>query len=186
MFQTCPKRVADRVNLGLIPSSEGSWEVACAALKLDTGGILHVHGNVTSKVHKKKHNVFDSSALPVCSPADTGEPKESIHSCNRLLVSTSSEMTDNGCSNSEELMAKNVQTEIPKLREGKSKRWMKPEWTEWAFNAVQRMKEILQNQTLEDWLVTAVHIEHVKSYAPHIDHLVVDIRCLPNSQHSAR
>lgn len=190
--KTCPKGVADRVNLGLIPSSEGSWEVACAALKLDTGGILHVHGNVTSKVHKKKHNVFDSSALPVCSPAGTAEPKESIHSCNRLLVSrpTSSEMTDdNGCSNSEELMAKNVQTEIPnrtQLREGNSKKRLKPEWTEWAFNAGQRLKEILQNQTLKDWLVTVVHIEHVKSYAPHIDHLVVDIRCLPNSQHSAR
>lgn len=183
MFQTCPKRVADRVNLGLIPSSEGSWEVACAALKLVTGGILHVHGNVTSKVHEKKDNVFDSSALPVCSPAGTAEPKESIHSCNRLFVNTSSEMIDNGCSNSKELTAKNVQTEVPSqtwLKEGKSKKLLKPEWTEWAFNAGQRMKEILQNQTLRDWLVTVVHIEHVKSYAPHIDHLVVDVTCLPN------
>ncbi len=39
---------ADRVNLGLIPSSEAGWSVACAALNPRTGGVLHVHGNVTS------------------------------------------------------------------------------------------------------------------------------------------
>lgn len=46
---TCPKEVADHVNLGLIPSSEPSWEVACAALKKTVGGTLHVHGNVDLK-----------------------------------------------------------------------------------------------------------------------------------------
>ncbi|XP_046558610.1 tRNA wybutosine-synthesizing protein 2 homolog [Haliotis rubra] len=45
----CPVDVADRVNLGLIPSSETGWPVACAALKSDGGGVLHIHGNVTSK-----------------------------------------------------------------------------------------------------------------------------------------
>lgn len=43
---TAPKGVADHVNLGLIPSSEAGWEVAAAALKPETGGILHIHGNV--------------------------------------------------------------------------------------------------------------------------------------------
>jgi tRNA wybutosine-synthesizing protein 2 len=42
----CPKNFADRVNLGLIPSSEISWKTACEALKLETGGFLHIHGNV--------------------------------------------------------------------------------------------------------------------------------------------
>ncbi|AEE82410.1 Met-10+ like family protein / kelch repeat-containing protein [Arabidopsis thaliana] len=42
---TAPKGVADRVNLGLIPSSEGSWVTAIQALRPE-GGILHVHGNV--------------------------------------------------------------------------------------------------------------------------------------------
>ena len=36
------------MNLGLIPSSEPGWHVACRALKPKVGGILHVHGNVTS------------------------------------------------------------------------------------------------------------------------------------------
>ncbi|CAH1786073.1 unnamed protein product, partial [Owenia fusiformis] len=48
--EVCPKGVADRVNLGLIPSSEQGWEIACAALKPHSGGILHVHNNVTSFV----------------------------------------------------------------------------------------------------------------------------------------
>ncbi|XP_047941787.1 tRNA wybutosine-synthesizing protein 2/3/4 isoform X1 [Salvia hispanica] len=42
---TAPKGVAHRVCLGLIPSSECSWETAVAALR-DEGGVLHVHGNV--------------------------------------------------------------------------------------------------------------------------------------------
>ena len=36
----------DRVHLGLIPSSELGWPLACAALRRDTGGVLHVHANV--------------------------------------------------------------------------------------------------------------------------------------------
>lgn len=49
---TAPTNVADRVNLGLIPSSELSWETACRALKDETGGILHVHANIDSKTPK--------------------------------------------------------------------------------------------------------------------------------------
>ncbi|CAG7821091.1 unnamed protein product [Allacma fusca] len=45
---TCPEQIADHVNLGLIPSSEASWEVSCRALN-KTGGVLHVHGNVDLK-----------------------------------------------------------------------------------------------------------------------------------------
>lgn len=39
--------LADRVNLGLIPSSEEGWPIAVRVLK-NKGGILHVHGNVTA------------------------------------------------------------------------------------------------------------------------------------------
>ncbi|XP_065878046.1 tRNA wybutosine-synthesizing protein 2/3/4 isoform X2 [Euphorbia lathyris] len=42
---TAPRGVADRVCLGLIPSSEGSWVTAVRALR-SKGGMLHVHGNV--------------------------------------------------------------------------------------------------------------------------------------------
>ncbi|KAG2688300.1 hypothetical protein I3760_09G088800 [Carya illinoinensis] len=42
---TAPKGVADRVCLGLLPTSEGSWVTAVRALRIE-GGTLHVHGNV--------------------------------------------------------------------------------------------------------------------------------------------
>ncbi|OQV12634.1 putative tRNA wybutosine-synthesizing protein 2-like protein [Hypsibius exemplaris] len=44
--EVAPVGVADRVILGLIPSSEISWATACRCLKPDTGGVLHVHANV--------------------------------------------------------------------------------------------------------------------------------------------
>lgn len=44
---TAPKGVADRVMLGLIPSSEAAWPAALAALRPASGGWLHVHANVT-------------------------------------------------------------------------------------------------------------------------------------------
>ncbi|KAF2304683.1 hypothetical protein GH714_037467 [Hevea brasiliensis] len=40
-----PRGVANRVCLGLLPSSEGSWVTAVRALRIE-GGMLHVHGNV--------------------------------------------------------------------------------------------------------------------------------------------
>jgi ribosomal protein L11 methylase PrmA len=36
----------DRVSLGLLPSSEGGWDIAVACLNQVAGGWLHIHGNV--------------------------------------------------------------------------------------------------------------------------------------------
>jgi hypothetical protein len=41
--------MVDRVSLGLLPSSEGGWRYAIKALKVPTGGWLHIHGNVPAK-----------------------------------------------------------------------------------------------------------------------------------------
>ena len=40
--------IADRICLGLLPSSEDGWPVAVRLLK-SSGGILHVHMNINSK-----------------------------------------------------------------------------------------------------------------------------------------
>ncbi|XP_071697573.1 tRNA wybutosine-synthesizing protein 2/3/4-like isoform X2 [Rutidosis leptorrhynchoides] len=95
---TAPKEVADRVNLGLLPSSEDSWATAVRALR-SKGGMLHVHGNVK----------------------DTEEDL----------------------------------------------------WTEQVSNSI---KDISRSEGY-NWDVTIQHVERVKWYAPHIRHLVVDIRC---------
>ncbi|CAB4058856.1 TRM12 [Lepeophtheirus salmonis] len=56
----CPEDVADRVNLGLIPSSECSWEAACRALKIKTGGVLHIHGNVDSSKYESTKEALNT------------------------------------------------------------------------------------------------------------------------------
>ena len=48
-LQVCPRGIADRVNLGLLPTSESGWPTACAALKTETGGWLYIHGNVSCR-----------------------------------------------------------------------------------------------------------------------------------------
>lgn len=95
---TAPKGTADRVCLGLIPTSEGSWVTAVTALR-DEGGILHIHGNVKD---------------------------------------------------SEEHV-----------------------WTNYVSQSIQ---EIARSEG-HNWDVTVEHVERVKWYAPHIRHLVADVRC---------
>ena len=41
--------VADRVNMGLIPSCEDALHLGVAALRIDRGGWLHVHGNAPAR-----------------------------------------------------------------------------------------------------------------------------------------
>ena len=53
LLQLRMRDFADRVNLGLIPSSEEGWPTACAALKTLTGGWLHIHGNVATHVRSE-------------------------------------------------------------------------------------------------------------------------------------
>lgn len=95
---TAPKGVADRVCLGLLPSSECSWVTAIEALR-DEGGILHIHGNVK-------------------------DTEKSL----------------------------------------------------WTNHVVHSISDIAESQG-RCWEVSVDHVEKVKWYAPHIRHLVVDVRC---------
>ena len=53
--------MADRVLLGLLPSSEGAWGLAVRCLK-PTGGWLHVHGNVAfAFFHQAPHRPLHQS-----------------------------------------------------------------------------------------------------------------------------
>ncbi|XP_067944001.1 tRNA wybutosine-synthesizing protein 2 homolog [Watersipora subatra] len=100
--------VADRVNLGLLPSSKPGWKVACAALK-PCGGYLHIHDCLNTKAMSKQE-------------AERCYSEETVTSITDLLRS------------------------------------VKPH---------------------DDWNVKAMHLEKVKSYAPHITHVVLDVRCAP-------
>ncbi|CAO2842541.1 unnamed protein product [Amaranthus hypochondriacus] len=95
---TSPKGVADRVSLGLLPSSEGSWVTAVRALRCE-GGTLHIHGNVKDSEENQ--------------------------------------------------------------------------WTQHVINSISE----LAKAEGRCWNVSLVHLERVKWYAPHIRHLVADIKC---------
>tara|TARA_X000000368_G_C23041678_1_gene717225 strand:+ start:1577 stop:2506 length:930 start_codon:yes stop_codon:yes gene_type:complete len=87
----------NRVMLGLLPSSEMSWELAINSLD-SKGGILHLHGNSSAKKEK-----------------------------------------------------------------------------EWANKVISKLERISDNNN-RDFKFELIHIEKVKSYAPKVNHLVLDIR----------
>ncbi|NWR84740.1 TYW2 protein, partial [Furnarius figulus] len=127
---------ADRVNLGLIPSSEEGWPVACRVLKKDTGGVLHIH-----------HNVETPPAPTPVLPAERGSPE------------VQHPMEDTG-----------------KERVGARVRL---EWQRWAEATATRIQGLLVELHRRPWRTSILHVETVKSYAPHVHHLVLDLECRP-------
>ena len=129
--------MADRVVLGLIPSAEASFEAAIKALNPLTGGVMHIHENVSSK-HK---DGTDENEELKCNYF-TGLP-----SCNKKL---------------------------------------KQKWLHWAIKTAQKIEKLILNVTFKNTddkegcssrKIEIAHIERVKSYAPHVDHLVLDLKC---------
>ncbi|KAL3194410.1 hypothetical protein MRX96_016205 [Rhipicephalus microplus] len=56
--EVCPEGAADRVNLGLIPSSAIGWKTACRALNPQRKRCwMHVHENIESKPDAKRIDV---------------------------------------------------------------------------------------------------------------------------------
>lgn len=138
----CPKKIADRINLGLIPSSEKSWKVACEALKL-SGGVLHLHGNVETKN----------------SDINCNECIELIKNdvlCNRGLFIHSSDK--NIIANDIEII------------------WKRKQWFVWAVHVLHSLLAILIEINKDNvWKCCIDNVHFVKSYAPHVDHLVLDV-----------
>lgn len=56
-------------------------------------------------------------------------------------------------------------------------------WSRWSEDVAASMKVLLDSLNPcnggREWSVAVRHIEHVKSYGPHIDHIVADIECRP-------
>ncbi|XP_051276794.1 tRNA wybutosine-synthesizing protein 2 homolog isoform X2 [Dicentrarchus labrax] len=120
--------IADRVNLGLIPSSEDGWPVACRLLKKTTGGILHIHQNITSPLP-------NTAAVPAIDDA------------------------------TQRVSGKTPDREV---------------WRSWAKDTANHITSLLKDVTGALWKTNIRHIEHVKSYAPHIHHIVLDLECRPS------
>ncbi|NXX17612.1 TYW2 protein, partial [Podargus strigoides] len=139
--------VADRVNLGLIPSSEEGWPVACRVLKKDTGGVLHIHHNVETRPAPAPLQTLVLRAERG-SPEGDGSDGEAQHP-----------VEDSG---KEALGAR-----------------VRPEWQRWAEATAARIGGLLAELHGQPWHTSILHIEAVKSYAPHVHHLVLDLECRP-------
>ncbi|XP_026212896.1 tRNA wybutosine-synthesizing protein 2 homolog [Anabas testudineus] len=120
--------MADRVNLGLIPSSEDGWPVACRMLKRKAGGILHIHQNVTSPLPS-------IAAIPAINDA------------------------------TQRVSGKKADREA---------------WQAWADDTAKHIASLLRDITGAQWKTNVQHLEHVKSYAPRVHHVVLDLECRPS------
>ncbi|NXK52436.1 TYW2 protein, partial [Chauna torquata] len=148
------RNVADRVNLGLIPSSEEGWSVACRVLK-GTGGVLHIHHNVESlpaPAHLQPPVPRDKQRPP-------GEASSGKQEDGQGGRQSSEEMESGG-------------KEMPAAR-------VRPEWQKWAEATAARIQGLLAELHGQPWQTSILHIEAVKSYAPHVHHIVLDLECRP-------
>jgi len=168
--------VVDRVNLGLIPSSEAGWPVACAALRSDKGGWLHVHGNVTSGLTDSGKTANDRrvSALSLLGTTFVSSEEENPSTASSISTLYCSEVSDR-CDHF--LLEENNTPSCNKK--------VKAEWLDWAKYVAQTLlKHLKKSHDNPNWNVQIRHIEHVKSYAPHIDHVVLDVECRPVFEHA--
>ena len=141
--------------------------MACAVLRSDRGGWLHVHGNVTSGLtdSEKKVNDRTVSALSLLRTSHASSEEEN--------PSTAHKVSD-GCDHF--LLEKN---EMPSCNKK-----VKAEWLDWAKYVTRTLlKHLKKSHDNQNWNVKIRHIEHVKSYAPHIDHVVLDVECRPVCEH---
>ncbi|KAK3605529.1 hypothetical protein CHS0354_013152 [Potamilus streckersoni] len=203
--QVCPIGCADRVNLGLIPSSEEGWPIACAALKPHIGGILHIHGNVTSFSSDSGHSLNDKGAgienidtikqtamnLSGSKVRNLYDCSANIHQPNRSIetnignvplepdcLAVMNEMSSKGYNSNKEFCV--LDYEIPFKGDNYDKGNKKNNyWQVWAEETGTKIKALLERNHGKEWRTSIIHIEHIKSYAPHVDHLVLDLECRP-------
>ncbi|XP_032993803.1 tRNA wybutosine-synthesizing protein 2 homolog isoform X2 [Lacerta agilis] len=149
--------VADRVNLGLIPTSEAGWPIACQVLRKDVGGILHIHQNVES---------FPVNALRLHHKPHQDQPRE------QLLVQTVSNVQEDRVALGDYgILQDEGRKDLAFSARGK--------WQRWAEDTATQIRTLLQDLDGKQWRTKILHIEQVKSYAPHVHHLVLDLDCRP-------
>ncbi|NXL75275.1 TYW2 protein, partial [Leptocoma aspasia] len=139
--------VADRVNLGLIPSSEEGWPVACRVLKKDRGGVLHIHHNVETR--------------PALAPPQAA-----------VLLAGRGSPEPAGSGGEAQHPTEHGGEDTPGAR-------LRPEWQRWAEGTATRIQGLLAELHGRPWRSSVLHVEAVKSYAPHVHHLVLDLECRP-------
>lgn len=152
-----PSNIADRVNLGLIPTADISYKTAVFALKDASGGILHIHGNV-----RRSKATKDSSRIFNCKSDNCGD---------RIQENKNKFVTDKYIPTVDQILFHSN----PIISDTKYE-----EWIEWSCKTAEKIGRLLILKDREKyWELTLMHIEHVKAFAPFVDHLVLDLKCTP-------
>ena len=197
--------------LGLIPSSEQGWPVACSCLRSDKGGWLHIHGNVNSNLTNDSNKLLTegssssitdyiiegslntstyqlplNGAIPINHDTPIKDPFEgNTYSENTFILNLMTGTEDS-------LNAPELSSTMEHKTSTDSHTYLVPEiqssskqtiWLSWAKNVSSKILLLLETHNpcekceQQCWIVTVQHVEHVKSYAPHVDHMVVDLEC---------
>ena len=159
MFQVTPKNFADRVNLGLIPTSSSSWKAACEALNATSGGWLHIHENIECIVRTQgsfKEIDFDDEHNELNGRANILDEKETKCYC----------LHEDNC-----IINRTYKKNLSNLK--------KCVWCNFVNETLVILTKYFEDFSHKQWAVHVRHIEYVKSYAPHIDNLVFDMECRP-------
>ncbi|RZF33250.1 hypothetical protein LSTR_LSTR016246, partial [Laodelphax striatellus] len=59
--------------------------------------------------------------------------------------------------------------------------WKKYEWLIWALHTSHCFGRIFNEIYKKPWIVSVKNLHHVKSYAPHVEHMVLDLDCRPSN-----
>ena len=153
--------MADRVILGLIPSSESSWVTGCACINPEKGGWLHIHGNVAANLKVGAPPTNDKKGLLVSLESYEG------NSTDNRLKEFDPQMNDE----------KGACSVLPEKETYEWCCYVKAQISEIFNQLYGHQQDSLQQGTR--WNIKIGHIERVKSYAPHIYHVVVDLECKP-------
>ena len=159
MFQVTPKNFADRVNLGLIPTSTSSWKAACEALNTTSGGWLHIHENIECIARTEgtiKEVNFDSERDESTGRASILDEKETKCYC----------LHEDNC-----IINRTCRKNLNNLKKGI--------WCSFVNETLVALTKYFEDFSHKQWVINVRHIEYLKSYAPHIDNLVFDIECRP-------
>lgn len=248
------------MNLGLIPSSEPGWRTACLALRQETGGVLHIHGNVNTRSgqgeniilgnktgnDKRKEtnsshseNLSFSEIKPLYEDyfteqkdkiGDTEADSDLHTDITRYSTKVDEAKIENKMkevdvpkayqlendlktnayesfikADGEEKLEMNIKTDscsscfkdavdttdnVNILKDGQiikinendmqvENRVTKSKWLPWATGVSVNIMNILREVHGGDWNTQILHIEHIKSYAPFVDHVVLDLKCCP-------
>ncbi|CRG97198.1 conserved Plasmodium protein, unknown function [Plasmodium gallinaceum] len=168
-------RKCHRIILGLLPKSYKAWNNAFNLLDNKKGGILHIHG-----IGKY---VFNDDYLSIIRTSNYKDKIKflNLHFVENLTIPELIQNYENKECN--EIGNKIIQTyynknKIKNIYLGNHI----PINLDFAqFTLLEIFKIALKDYILNkiNWVITILNVEKVKSYAPHIYHFVVDIKCTP-------